>query len=555
MLSKQIARRTVSGAARIVRRSAASTLTPGGLAEQRWFLPAATTQPYVSRKFSSKPPAGNPLPPWMHPNSNQPGHYLEEYCTDLTSQATGDPVIGRHDEIQRCLQILARRTKSNPVLIGEAGVGKTAIVEGLAQRIATGQVPESMKDKRVLALDLAALTAGAGVKGQFEERLKGVLKDVQAANGKIILFLDEIHTMVNAGKGEGSMDMGNMLKPALARGELQLVGATTLDEFRIVEKDAALTRRLQTVFVDEPNVQDTLSILRGLKTSYELHHGLRVQDEALVAAANLSDRYMTDRQQPDKSIDLVDEACSRLRLQQESKPEVIWKLEQELLTRRIELSALETEEGTGKRKSECENEIDRLKNEVNRLTDDWVAERNDLSRVKSAKEELDQAKKDLDKAKQHGDFTQAGELLHSTIPSLEEELERIVSKVDTNKTSMLSNSVSADAIAAIVARHTGIPVSKVMGQDESAKLLHMEDTLRKRVVGQDHALTAVSNCVRLARTRLQAHSRTLGNFLFLGPTVSIIQQLRLPLDGNLLDFSFSGCRKDRNSQSVSGVSF
>ena len=478
------------------------------------------------RSFSSTTPPnnshanGNQLPPWMHPNSNQPGHYLQEYCTDLTAGGASDPVIGRHDEIQRCLQILARRTKSNPVLIGAAGVGKTAIVEGLAQRIAAGQVPDSMKDKRVLSLDLAALTAGAGVKGQFEERLKGVLKDVQAANGKIILFLDEIHTMVNAGKGEGSMDMSNMLKPALARGDLQLVGATTLDEFRIVEKDAALTRRLQTVFVEEPNVQDTLSILRGLKTSYELHHGLRVQDEALVAAANLSDRYMTDRQQPDKSIDLVDEACSTLRLQQESKPDVIWKLEQQLLTRRIELSALESEEGTrnDERKKKCQEDVRSLSDEVDRLTADWVAEKGDLGRVQSAKEELDDARKNLEKAKRHGDFAQAGELLHSTIPSLEEELDTIVSKVDTNKQNMISNAVSADAIASIVSRHTGIPVSKVAGHDESNKLLHMEDTLRNRVVGQDHALTAVSNCVRLARTRLQPHSRTLGNFLFLGPT-------------------------------------
>lgn len=363
---------------------------------------------------------------------------------------------------------------------------------------------------------------GAGVRGQFEERLKGVLNDVQAAKGNIILFLDELHTMVNAGKGEGSMDMSNMIKPALARGELQLLGATTLQEFRIIEKDAALTRRLQTVYVNEPSVQDTLSILRGLKTAYELHHSIRIKDEALVAAATLSDRYLLDRKQPDKSIDLIDEACSRLRLEQESKPEIIWKVERDLLTRQIEMSALENEEDSDSkivaRREECKKEVDRLKAEVQRLTDVWMSEKKELNRVQLAKEELEVAKKEMEAARRRGDYARAAELLHGTIPAMEEKLAALVAEVDNKKHSkMLADSVTADAIATIIARHTGIPVSRIAG-DESKKLLHIEDKLRERVVGQDHALLAVGNCVRLARTRLQAQDRTLGNFLFLGPT-------------------------------------
>jgi ATP-dependent Clp protease ATP-binding subunit ClpB len=455
-----------------------------------------------------------------------PGEALKQYSTDLTQLALDgklDPVIGRHDEIRRTLQILARRTKNNPVLIGEAGVGKTAIAEGLAQRIVSGNVPASMKDKKVVSLDVSALLSGAMFRGQFEERLKSVLKDINESSGKYILFIDELHTMVGAGKSEGGQDMGNMLKPALARGELQLVGATTLDEYRLhVEKDPALARRFQSVYVAEPTVEDTISILRGLKSRYEIHHGIRIRDEALIAAATMSDRYISDRKQPDKSIDLIDEACSRLRLEQESKPEVIWKIERDLLTKQIELSALANEGDDKKsvaRREQVQDEVNSLKAKLSDLNATWKAEREELERVKGCQERLDQARKDLEHARRKGDFASAGELQHSKIPQLERELETLENTADDGKKKhkMLSEFVTADAIATCVARHTGIPVTRITGS-ESKKLLDMENKLRESVVGQDHALVAVSNCVRLARTRLQAQGRTLGNLLFLGPT-------------------------------------
>lgn len=482
------------------------------------------TSPTVSHQQRREFSSSQQMPPWMNAGQRAPGEALAQYSTDLTQMAMDgklDPVIGRHEEIRRTLQILARRTKNNPVLIGEPGVGKTAIAEGLAQRIISGNVPQSMKDKKVISLDISAMISGAMFKGQFEERLKSVLADVNAAKGKYILFIDELHTMIGAGKSEGSMDMSNMLKPALARGELQLVGATTLDEYRMhVEKDPALARRFQSVYIAEPTVEDTVSILRGLKARYEIHHGIRIKDEALIAAATLSDRYISDRKQPDKSIDLVDEACSRLRLEQESKPEIIWKIERDLLTKQIEMTALANEDDKKSivRREEVQKEITNLKEKLANLNVIWKEEKEELERAKTIQERLDKARRDLENARRKGDLNAAGKLQHGVIPQLEYELQDI-ENADGKKKShkMLAEFVSAEAIATCVARHTGIPVSKITGS-ESRKLLNIESKLRESVVGQDHALEAVSNCVRLARTRLQAQGRTLGNFLFLGPT-------------------------------------
>eukprot|EP00547_Thalassionema_nitzschioides_P016029 CAMPEP_0194252924 /NCGR_PEP_ID=MMETSP0158-20130606/28734_1 /TAXON_ID=33649 /ORGANISM="Thalassionema nitzschioides, Strain L26-B" /LENGTH=841 /DNA_ID=CAMNT_0038990471 /DNA_START=55 /DNA_END=2580 /DNA_ORIENTATION=- len=488
------------------------------------------------RAFSSSPPPPGNLGNIFQQmgQQQQQQSYLEEFTVDLTKLAQEssekkklDPIIGRHEEIRRCLQILARRTKNNPVLIGHPGTGKTAIAEGLAQRIVGGLVPESMKQKRVLSLDVASLVSGAIMRGQFEERVRGIIDEVTKAEGDIILFVDELHTMVGAGKAEGGLDMSNILKPALARGDLQLLGATTLDEYRILEKDAALARRFQSVYVEEPSVKDTLSILRGLKPHYELHHaGLRIKDEALVAAANLSDRYISDRFQPDKALDLVDEACSRLRLEQESKPEILWKIERDLMTKQMELAALQGEDDmeSTKRSKDVELEVKGLQAKADKVTKIWQEERQELSRVKDLKEDLAKAQREMQVARSKGDYAKAGELLHSTIPNLEDEIARLEEEEDPTvlskqkkKRKLLAEAVTADAIATIVARHTGIPVSRITGS-ESRKLLHMEDQLRKRVVGQDHALECVSNCVRLARTRLQAADRTLGNFFFLGPS-------------------------------------